>query len=105
VRDLERKANTVSASYPDRMIEEPALPRNIFVSECYACKIRGVIRWAKVEWLIGECEPDRFFYRYFLCSRHLDIWLDNADDDPGLEPTFVFWLYENQMIGELNYAS
>lgn len=27
-----------------------------------------------------------------LCQRHLDIWLDNADDDPTMEPSELAWL-------------
>lgn len=27
-----------------------------------------------------------------LCRRHLDIWLDNADDDPSLEPDELVFL-------------
>jgi hypothetical protein len=27
-----------------------------------------------------------------LCRHHLDIWLDNADDDPGLEPDELVFL-------------
>lgn len=27
-----------------------------------------------------------------LCQRHLDMWLDNADDDPYMEPAELIWL-------------
>lgn len=27
-----------------------------------------------------------------LCQQHLDTWLDNADNDPSLEPAALTWL-------------
>jgi hypothetical protein len=30
--------------------------------------------------------------RVSLCRHILDMWLDNADDDPGLEPSAIEWL-------------
>lgn len=29
---------------------------------------------------------------WLLCQRCLDHWLDNADDDPGLEPHLLLWM-------------
>lgn len=31
-------------------------------------------------------------FKEMLCKEHLDTWLDNADDDDGLEPSNVIFL-------------
>lgn len=30
--------------------------------------------------------------RVGLCRRHLDMWLDNADDDPSMEPASLTFI-------------
>lgn len=34
-----------------------------------------------------------------LCQKSLNNWLDNADDDPSLEPSSILWLTSRQVTG------
>lgn len=36
--------------------------------------------------------------RVGLCQRHLDMWFDNADDEPDLEPASVRWLDGSRIL-------
>lgn len=49
---------------------------------CWVCPNRGFVIWFY----------DQTGFLCVLCKNHLDIWLDNADDDEGLEPSNVIFL-------------
>lgn len=38
--------------------------------------------------------------RVNLCQKHVDMWFDNADDEPDLEPGAVRWLDGSRTLGE-----
>lgn len=50
---------------------------------CHICKKPGFAIW--------------YYYANgfvgVLCQHHLDIWLDNADDDDSLEPSNVIFIH------------
>lgn len=54
---------------------------------CWACRMKGL-----------AVKPFAYWYYYAtdfgqpLCKECLDVWLDNADDDPELEPSNVIFL-------------
>lgn len=56
-------------------------------SDCGCCErvhlrhVPAVVLWTGP---LGNVEP--------LCQRHVDMWLDNADDDTSLEPRTIRWL-------------
>jgi len=45
------------------------------------CPNPPAVRWVYGDGIAGT-----------LCRPHLDMWLDLADDDPGLEPAALAWL-------------
>jgi hypothetical protein len=45
-------------------------------------RVPAVVAW--------HCQPSGNVE--YLCQYCMDIWLDNADDDPDLEPANVVWL-------------
>lgn len=49
---------------------------------CNICHSRAFARWYY----------DRSGFVGGLCEGHLNIWLDNADDDPALEPSRLEFL-------------
>lgn len=52
----------------------------------YCCQPGDPPAPAVVVWITGNGNEPH------LCQRHLDMWLDNADDDPELEPHHLKWL-------------
>jgi hypothetical protein len=55
---------------------------------CYAHEVGDTAdAWAVAEF---TCVPSE--NRVMLCQKHLDMWFDNADDEPDLEPGAVRWL-------------
>ena len=47
------------------------------MSDCMMCGRLAIARWYY----------DRSAFMGLLCEGHLNIWLDNADDEPAIEPT------------------
>lgn len=43
-------------------------------------------------WWVAPSPPRPHGCHVFLCKSCLDHWLDNADDDPNLEPSALEWL-------------
>jgi hypothetical protein len=61
-------------------------------SICWPCRVIQRITPAAVVWTSQTCVVS------VLCEGHLDIWLDNADDYPNLEPLKVEWLFEARTL-------
>lgn len=49
---------------------------------CFVCKGKAFVMWFYLE----------SGFAGYLCQKHFDIWLDNADDDPALEPDDLAFL-------------
>ena len=54
------------------------------IQVCWICGKPGVALWYY----------DQTGFRKWLCKRDLDVWLDNADNNPALEPTRLEFRHE-----------
>lgn len=76
-------ADRIAALPHTLLLDGPDLP---LPSQCWNCRCKGFVTAAALHWT----GPSR--NTTYLCQPCADSWLDNADDDPSLEPRRIDWL-------------